>query len=294
MKKLMFAMGVAALCGAVHAIESANVVGYKSKESPKGKFMIGTVPFETCGGTLNLNELLSGFTPVEIDWDDPTAFWSTAAQIQIWNGSSYDNAFYVSNAYFDDGSEEGLEVEGWCDDQGVLYKNDGIANGGRDYEFTPGGAYWIKNVPDSKPLNVAGAVKGADSVSFNCPKGQFMLAGNAFPVDINLNDTQMTSVDITPVAIDWDNPTAFWDTATQLQIWNGTSYDNAFYVSNAYFDDGSEEGLEIQGWCDDQGVLYKNDGIENGGRDFIIPAGNGFWVKATSGECNLIFNNPLK
>lgn len=279
MKKLMFTAAVAAAMGAF-AIESANVVGYTTKSTPQGKFMIGTVPFETTDGDMDINKLISGFTPVTIDWslDEYTLFRNLAAQLQIWNGSNYDTAYYVSNAWFDDGTEEGDYKEGWCDGDGLLLE---------DYEFTPGGAYWVKNVPDSNSLTVAGQIKAASSVNVSCPTS-FTLTGNAFPVDIQLNEgTQMTSANITPVAIDWesDDYTVFRDAATQLQIWNGTVYDTAYYVSNAWYDNGTPDGDYKAGWCDGDGLLWEN---------YTIPAGNGFWVKATSGACTLTFDNPTK
>ena len=279
MKKLMFA-AVAAAAGGLMAIESANVVGYQQKTTPQAKFMIGTVPFETPDGSMKLNSLLSGFTPVAIDWslDEYTVFRNVAAQLQIWNGSTYDMAYYVSNAWYDDGTEEGAYKEGWCDPEGLLLTS---------YEFIPGGAYWVKNVPDSNPLTVAGAIKSASSVDFSCPTS-FMLAGNAFPVDIQLNEgTQMTSANIKPVAIDWeaDDYTTFRNLATQMQIWDGSKYDMAYYVSNAWYDNGTEEGAFKAGWCDPEGLLLEN---------YTIPSGNGFWIKAASGACTLTFDNPTK
>ena len=275
MKKLMIA-AAAAVCGSVFALESANVVGYQTKATPQNKFMIGTVPFEACDGSMRINKLISGLTPVEIDWENPTDFYATAPQLQIWNGSSYDMAYYVSNAWYDNNTEDGAFTEGWCDGDGLLRT---------DYEFTPGGAYWVKNVPDSNSLQVSGAIKSADSVTFACPTS-FMLAGNAYPVAINLNNgTEMTSTDIKAVEIDWEDPTAYYATATQMQIWNGSSYDMAYYVSNAWYDNNTEDGAFTEGWCDGDGLLRT---------DYTIPAGNGFWIKATSGACNLVFDNPIK
>ena len=260
------------------SVTSDNVVGYTSKTTPQAKFMIGTVPFETVDGSMQINKLLSGYTPVEIDWEgDYTAFQKLAAQLQIWTGTDYDMAYYVSNAWYDNGTEEGAYTEGWSDGDGLLLT---------DYEFIPGGAYWVKNVPDSKSLTVSGAVKAADVVTFNCPQ-KFMLAGNAFPVAILLNEgTQMTSADITDVDIDWEGDyTGFQKTATQMQIWNGSDYDMTYYVSNAWYDNGTEEGAYKKGWADGDGLLRVN---------YTIPAGSGFWIKASSGECNLDFNNPMK
>ena len=278
MKKLMIAAS-AALCATVgFSLESANIVGYQTKTTPQNRFMIGTVPFEACDGSMQINKLISGLTPVEIDWaGDYTAYQTLAPQLQIWNGSTYDFAYYVSNAWYDNGTADGAYGEGWCDGDGLLRT---------DYEFTPGGAYWVKNVPDSKSLQVSGAIKSADSVTFACPTS-FMLAGNAYPVAINLNSgTQMTSSDITPVEIDWAGDyTAYQALATQMQIWNGSTYDFAYYVSNAWYDNGTADGAYAEGWCDGDGLLRTG---------YSIPSGNGFWIKATSGACNLVFDNPTK
>ena len=184
----------------------------------------------------------------------------------------------MSNAWFDNGTEEGDYKEGWCDLDGILR--------GDDYVITSGYAYWLRNVPDSKPLNIAGQVKEAEKVQVACPN-KFMLVGNPYPSQINLNGgADMTSADITPVAIDWDgDPTAYQNTATQLQIWNGSLYDYAYYVSNAWFDNGTEEGDYKEGWCDLDGLLRE---------DYFIPVGYGLWIKASSGACTLEFANPVK
>ena len=240
--------------------------------------MLGAASLETIGGGIKLSSF-TGLTPVAIDWEgDAEAFRNLAPQLQIWNGDDYDKAFYVSNAWLDDGTEDGQFVQGWCDLDGILR--------GDDYVITPGYAYWLKNVPDSNPLNISGQVKQAEKVQVVCPNA-FMLIGNPYPSPIDLNGgVDMTSADITPVAVDWEGDAeAFRNTATQLQIWNGDDYDKAFYVSNAWLDDGTEDGQFVQGWCDLDGLL--RDG-------YSIPVGYGLWIKATSGACTLDFNNPIK
>lgn len=132
---------------AAQAVESG-VVGYAKKTTPQAKFMIGTVPFEAVGGGMKINDLLTGFTPVEIDWDNPTEFYTTAAQLQIWNGSSYDMAYYVSNAWYDNGTEDGDYAEGWCDMDGLLRT---------DYTIPVGNGFWIK------------ATSGECNLDFNNP-----------------------------------------------------------------------------------------------------------------------------
>ena len=206
------------------------------------------------------------------------AFKNIAPQLQIWNGDGYDNAYYVSNAWYDNGTENGDYMEGWCDMDGLLR--------GDDYVITPGYAHWLKNVPDSNPLNIAGQVKQAEKVQVVCPNA-FMLIGNPYPSPINLNGgVDMVSDDIKPVAIDWEGDyMAFKNLATQLQIWNGNGYDNAYYVSNAWYDNGTEDGDYKEGWCDMDGLLRV---------DYSIPVGYGLWIKATSGVCTIDFVNPVK
>ena len=253
-------------------------VGYYNEEAPQAKFMLGAASLETIEGGIKLSSF-TGLTPVAIDWEgDYTAFQNLAPQLQVWNGSSYDIAYYVSNAWIDDGTDDGQFAEGWCDDDGYLR--------GDDYTITPGYAYWLKNVPDSKPLNISGQVKTAENVQVTCPNA-FMLVGNPYPSAINLNGGKdLTSTDINPVAIDWEGDyTAFQNQATQLQIWNGSSYDMAYYVSNAWIDDGTDDGQFAEGWCDDDGYLRVG---------YSIPVGYGLWIKATSGICTLTFANPIK
>ena len=283
MKKLMIA-ATAALCAAVGfadgigGIQSQNVVGYYNEEAPQAKFVLGTASLETIGGGIKLSSF-TGLTPVAIDWEgDYMAFQNLAPQLQIWNGTGYDLTFYVSNAWFDDGTDDGQFVEGWCGLDGVLR--------GDDYTIPAGYAYWLRNVPDSNPLNISGQVKQTAKVQVTCPNA-FMLLGNPYPTAIDLNGgSDMTSSDITPVAIDWEGDyLAFQNQATQLQIWNGTGYDLVFYVSNAWYDNGTPDGDYKEGWCGLDGLLREN---------YSIPVGYGLWIKATSGVCTIDFNNPIK
>ena len=254
------------------------VVGYYNEQAPQAKFVLGSASLETVGGGIRLSAF-TGLTPVAVDWEgDFESFWNLAPQLQIWNGTTYDFAYYVSNAWFDNGTDDGDYKEGWADTEGLLL--------GDDYEITPGYAYWLKNVPDSNPLNISGQVKQAEKVQVSCPN-QFMLIGNPYPSAIDLNGKKdMTSTDIKPVAIDWEGDyTAFQNQATQLQIWNGSDYDMAYYVNNAWFDNGTEDGDYAEGWCDADGLLRV---------DYSIPTGYGLWIKATSGTCTIDFNNPIK
>ena len=150
MKKLMIA-AAAALCATVgfsDGIESSNVVGYYSENAPQAKFMLGAASLEAIDGGIKLNAF-KGLTPVAIDWEgDPTTFWKTAPQLQIWNGTGYDLTYYVSNAWYDNGTEEGDYKEGWCDGDGLLREG---------YSIPVGYGFWVK------------ATSGACTLNFNNP-----------------------------------------------------------------------------------------------------------------------------
>ena len=73
MKKLMFA-AAAAFCGTVFALESANVVGYQTKETSHGQFcsLVATfVPTGTDGSTMKLGDI----KPANTTWDGSTLFF---------------------------------------------------------------------------------------------------------------------------------------------------------------------------------------------------------------------------
>ena len=120
MKKLMIAAS-AALCATVSLAElaSANIVGYTTKTAEQGKFIMYGSGFSNVSGSYKINELVSGAIPVDIDWDT-TDWQNLAVQIQSYDEyGSLIQYFYVSNAWLDDGTEEGQYVEGWCDADGI-------------------------------------------------------------------------------------------------------------------------------------------------------------------------------
>ena len=131
-------------------IASANVVGYYNEEAPQAKFMLGAASLETIGGGIKLSSF-TGLTPVAIDWEgDYMAFQNLAPQLQIWNGSNYDFAYYVSNAWFDNGTEDGDYKEGWADDDGVLREN---------YSIPVGYGFWIKATSGACNLDFANPIR---------------------------------------------------------------------------------------------------------------------------------------
>ena len=118
MKKLMFAMGVAALCGAVHAIESANVVGYMDVSDDGNKNPgIGSVFMPIGGGTTySLGSIVvSGDAADEFMFPGPEYLQELNP-----NGSAVVGRYtYVSEAYLKDEYEDEWEdyksLIGWWD-----------------------------------------------------------------------------------------------------------------------------------------------------------------------------------
>ena len=118
MKKLMFA-AAAAFCGTVFALESANVVGYTSKEAAQGKFIIMGAQFESVkDGSMKINDLVTGLTGV--DYDDANIWQTTAAQIQVPSANGYTTYRYLNDGYYEDENGAEAYAPGWCDGFGNL------------------------------------------------------------------------------------------------------------------------------------------------------------------------------
>ena len=98
-------------------IESANIVGYASKDTPAATFAIYSAPFEAVAGGTDVNTLLStGVSGVDYAEDA----YLTAAQIQVPNASGYTTLYYFNDGWYDDGTEEGALKAGWCDSDGYI------------------------------------------------------------------------------------------------------------------------------------------------------------------------------
>ncbi|MDO5317475.1 MAG: hypothetical protein Q4G65_02515 [bacterium] len=245
-------------------IESANIVGYTQKDAAQGKFLIIGAGFEAVQGGTAINDIVSGVQGV--DYGDGIEFVNLAAQIQIPSALGYNTYYFLNDGWFDDGSEEGDVKAGWCDSVGNIV----------DAEIVPGVAAWFKSVPSDGFATVAGEVPADVSKSVACPEG-FALRANAFPAEIPLNGDKMTSADI--VGVDYGDGIDFVNTAAQIQVPSALGYNTYYYLNDGWYDDGSEEGATKAGWCDSVGNLV----------DAVIPAGQGFWTKGTSGAFTLTF-----
>ena len=76
-----------------------------------------------------------------------------------------------------------------------------------------------------------------------------------------------------------NNDDAFLSTANQIQHWTGSAYNKYYYLEDAWYDDGSEDGAYKEGWADGYGEFTSED----------IPVGRGFWVKANTGTFKITF-----
>ena len=265
MKKVMFAAAVAAT-GLVFGIESANTVGYSTKDAEQGKFIILGAQFDNTDGARKVNGLIAGVEGVA--YDDDNLFQTTAAQIQVPNASTggNDTYYYLTDGWYDDNGNDGYKA-GWCDAAGVLV----------DAELIPAIALWLRSTPGNATATVAGAVSDDSSVDVSCPV-VFALRANAFPMPVTINSNTMTSTDI--VGVTYDDNNVFQTTAPQLQVPNASTggNDTYYYLTDGWYDDNGADGFK-PGWCDAAGVLV----------DSVIPVAQGFWTKGVTGAFTLTF-----
>lgn len=241
-----------------------HIVGYTTKDVDQGKFYILGAGFESVSGGAKLNDLVSGVTGV--DFGDGVEFQNTAAQIQVPAAVGYAKYYYLNDAWFDNGTEDGDVKPGWADADGNLV----------DDELLAGVAFWFKSVPGAATPTVAGAVPAEAAKTVDCPQ-VFALRAGAFPVDMPLNGAKMTSTDI--IGVDFGDGVVFQDTAAQIQVPAAVGYSKYFYLNDAWFDNGTEEGDVKPGWADADGNLVEDS----------IPAMQGFWTKGTPGAFTLKF-----
>lgn len=265
MKKLIALAAVAACGAAIAAVESPNIVGYTSQDVAAGKFAMVGVQFEGVNAQpMTIGELVKGDFLAVPNNDD--AFLSTANQIQHWTGSGYDLYYFLEDAWYDDGSEDGAYKEGWADVYGELTAD----------TLAPGDAAWFKATTGACTITVAGQVYSGET-EVTCVNGKFTMVANATPVPFCLNDSEKIEFEnLVAVA---NNNDEFLSTAAQVQEWTGSGYNLYYYISDAWYDDGSEDGAYKEGWADVYGEYTAE----------LIPVGRGFWVKANTGTFKITF-----
>ena len=279
MKKIMFAAAVAA-AGLAFGVESANTVGYNTKALEAGKFSILGVQFEGTDASTDINKIISGVTGV--DFDEQFVFRSTAPHIQVPNSKgTYDLYYYLSDGWYDNGTEEGATKPGWCDQNGTIA---GEVGSDADGALIPGVAVWVKDALNAVTIQQAGQVPTED-VTVTAP-AVFALRAHACPVTFNLNDTsKVTFSGLT--GVDFDDQFAFRSTAPHIQVPNSKgTYDLYYYLNDGWYDDGTEEGGTKPGWCDQNGTIAGEVGSDADGN---VPTGFGFWTKGVSNSFTITF-----
>ena len=315
MKKLMIAAS-AALCAAVGfcegeaAIQSANIVGYQTQTLPRTKNMLGAQFVSVNGQPLNaldikvtINDEAPGDSGFDMWW------WDAKAE-----NPGYVYATWHSPYYLDDGTEEGLEVEGamWCTSEewfalvpaGTENPDDPTQKSTIDHTktFEPGEGFWLQPVdPGTPKVTIAGAVLNSESpeVNMTLPRTKNMLV-NPFPTAINALDIKVTINDEAPGDSGFDM--WWWDAKAE-----NPGYVYATWHSPYYLDDGTEEGLEVEGamWCTSEewfalvpaGTENPDDPTQKStiGHTKIFEPGEGFWLQPVDpGTAKVTFKNPLK
>jgi len=210
MKKLMFAMAAVALSGAVFAtddgsIVSANIVGYVSKSLTEGKWYLIGAGFEGVGGTMDIQQFVSGLTPVESysETDCPT--------IQYWDA---DEETLVSLVYTSISVDpDTFDVApGWADLEGMK----------STLEVKPGFTCWIQ-LPEGygdAAITIAGQVSTLSSTSAEIGL-TWKLMGNPYPTATKFNDGKMDSSALTAVESYSETDCAtiqYWDDSEETLV----------------------------------------------------------------------------
>ena len=117
MKKLMFAAAVAAGLAAFGEIQSANTVGYETKQAASaGTLMLAAIQFDEVGGTtMDVSKaVVPSVAPAAYDENSDYAYdenwYKSTAQIQIRSGSDWTVLYYTSCGSDPDGNP----VAGWA------------------------------------------------------------------------------------------------------------------------------------------------------------------------------------
>ena len=251
----MFAAAIAAAFAATAEIESANTVGYTSKDVTAGKFYLIGAQFDKAGttsaGSVDMNDLIKLSSTIEAGTfaDD----FVTAPKISVLNAAGgYANYFYISDGT--DDNDDDLGYDCWCDDYG--------------YELTDsaklalGKGFWFSSPSTSGTITTVGQVSEIASVTLSFPADKFMILCNPYPVAVPL---QSLTTSATPGAFADD-----FATAPKISVLNAAGgYANYFYISDGT--DDNDDDLGFNAWCDDYG--YELSGTQ-------IDAGAAFWISA--------------
>ena len=257
MKKIMFAL-VAASAAAVMAdaaIESANIVGYKTIDVAAGTMVGMGVQFNdvTTENSIKVKDLLSIPTA---DQKGANAFAGTADQIWSW-----DVANTAWKKYFF--RKQGTKVIGWCKQGQTAVTEDTLNDGD--------GFFFVRPTGSGTTVTLNGAVNVTDpTIPVSVAAGTMTFMTYPWPIPYAITNF----VDNIPSA-DQKGANAFAGTADQVWIW-----DDANTAWNKYF--FRKQGTKVIGWCKQGTTTVTEDTINPGTCFFFVrPTGSGTTITFT-------------
>jgi hypothetical protein len=255
MKKMMTAFAVCMIAGLVSAqVESQNIVGYTTKDTPNNKNMIVGVSFVDVGQ--------ADFDIQSLKMSDDVA---ADGGVRIWwwvDGVGYSEAYWVE---LYDAEGEPLGYNGWGDAmnwEAVPAKT-----------FAAGDGFWIKSNTGGKMVTSGELVTtsgAAEYLGIDTPNNENMHVTSPLPIgDFDIQSVKMSD----GVAADGG-----------VRIWwwvDGVGYSEAYWVE---LYDAEGEPLGYNGWGDAmnwEAVPAKT-----------FEGGDGFWIKSNTGG-QVQFPNPF-
>jgi len=255
MKKLVTAFAACALAGLAFAqVESVNIVGYTTKDTPNNVNMIVGVSFVDVGETgINLQSIKMS--------DDVAA----DGGVRIWwwvDGVGYSEAYWVE-LYDELGNATG--VNGWGDFLNWEAVPEKI--------FAAGDGFWINSLTGGKMITSGELVTTSGATQYigvDTPNNVNMHVTSPLPIgDFNIQSIKMSN-DVLP------------DGGVRIWWWvDGVGYSEAYWVE-LYDAQGAPTG--VNGWGDFlnwEAVPAK-----------IFAAGEGFWINSLTGG-QVLFTNPF-
>ena len=264
MKKLMFTAAVAA-AGLAFGLESANTVGYTTKEVTAGKYYLIGTQFDKAGtttaGRVDMNDLikLSSELAPGLYSDD----FATAPQISVLTAAGgYTPFYYISDGT--DDTDADLGYAAWCDADGYELTE--------EMKLELGKGFWFYSPTSSGTLTTIGQVSDAASTTLSFTVGKYSIFCNPYPVAVSL---QSLTTSATPGAYGDD-----FATAPQISVLTAVGGYTPYY----YISDGTDEtdaDLGYNAWCDADG--YELSGAQ-------IDAGAAFWIYSPTTSGSITFS----
>ena len=255
MKKVMFGLAAAAAISAF-AIESANVVGYKSANTGANPYITGGMCFVTCGstdGTFRLGDMKLEGSTWGSDWIqfiDPTT--------SIFDPSKDATYYSAAEAIADGGTADDAEWE------------DVDENSLDDVTYPIGTAFLTSFLSTGVTITYSGEVNlNAAYSTINCTGKPYAYVANPYPGDLTAGDIKLVN---STWGSDW---LQFIDPATSIV---DPTRDITYYsAAEAIADGGSADDAEWE------------DVDENCKDDTLIPAGSGFLCGFLSPNVQILF-----